>query len=132
MDERLQNEKLIYTVNMPDQRAPQIGLKAKKIYEEKSNTYVEVTDDLHFLEDGSGFVLTSERSGWNHIYRCPMDGGEPQAITSGEYDVLAVQGVDERSKRVIFTASQKDLRNRRCSRYRFRAENRHSFLLRGG
>ena len=103
---RLQNEKLIYTVNIPSQRAPQYGLKATRIYEEKSNTYVEVTDDLHFLEDGSGFVLTSERSGWNHIYRCPMDGGEPQAITSGEYDVLAVQGVDERMKRVIFTASQ--------------------------
>ena len=105
---RLQNEKLILTVKVPTLRAVQAGLKPVEIYRETSSTYVEVTDDLHFLKDGSGFVLTSEKSGWNHIYWCAMDGRVQRPITMGEYDVIGVQGIDEAGKRVIYTASMKN------------------------
>ena len=104
---RLQNEKLILTVKVPALRAVQAGLKPMEIYRETSSTYIEVTDDLHFLKDGSGFVLTSEKSGWNHIYWCAMDGRVQRPITMGEYDVIGVQGVDDAGKRVIYTASMK-------------------------
>jgi len=104
---RLQNEKLILTVKVPALRAVQAGLKPVEIYRETSTTYVEVTDDLHFLKDGSGFVLTSEKSGWNHIYWCAIDGRVQRPITMGEYDVIGVQGIDEAGKRVIYTASMK-------------------------
>ena len=92
---RLQNEKLIYTVNAPLLRPVQKGLQAKEIYREKSDTYIEVTDDLHFMSDGSGFVIASEKSGWYHIYWCNMDGTVMRPITAGDYDVGAMKGVDE-------------------------------------
>jgi len=101
---RLQNEKLIMTVDLPPAGA-MAKLTAKEIYRETSKTYVEVTDDLHFLANGSGFVLTSERSGWNHIYYVPM-GGAPKALTTGEWDVVSVAGIDEKGKRVLFTAAK--------------------------
>lgn len=106
---RLQNEKLIFTVKLPPPGTRTLpGLQ--EVYREKSNTYVEVTDDLHFLEDGSGFVLTSEQSGWNHIYHVPF-GGKPKALTTGAWDVLEVKGIDERNKRVVFTAAKSGIRN---------------------
>lgn len=104
---RLQNEKLIYTVHMPMMRAVNRGLQAKEVYKETSDTYVEVTDDLYFLSDGSAFILTSEKSGWNHIYWCSMNGDGPRPVTGGDYDVIEVQGIDEARQRIIFTAAMK-------------------------
>ncbi len=101
---RLQNEKLILTVDLPPAGA-MAKLTAKEVYRETSKTYIEVTDDLHFLANGTGFVLTSEQSGWNHIYWVPF-GGAPKAITSGDWDVTSVIGIDEKGKRVLFNASK--------------------------
>ncbi|MEO8067636.1 MAG: DPP IV N-terminal domain-containing protein [Flavobacteriales bacterium] len=109
---RLQNEKVISTVAVPLLRAVQLPLKPRVIYTETSKTYVEVTDDLFFTKDGSGFVLTTEQSGWNHIWYQPMSAtgkeGIPagRAITSGNWDVIGVSGIDEANQRVLFTASK--------------------------
>jgi dipeptidyl-peptidase-4 len=101
---RLQNQKLIYAVDASD---PKAAGEPKLIYKETSPTYIEVTDDLHFLKDGS-FLLTNEQDGWNHIVWNSADGQVQRVLTPGSYDVLAVQGVDERNKRVVFTASKLD------------------------
>lgn len=106
---RLQNEKLIFTVKLPPSGSRALPT-LQEVYREKSNTYVEVTDDLHFLKDGSGFILSSEQSGWNHVYHVPF-GGKPKALTSGAWDVLDVKGIDERNKRVVFTAAKSGIRN---------------------
>lgn len=101
---RLQNEKLIYTADVSDPHAPG---QPKLIYKESSPTYIEVTDDLHFMKDGS-FLLTNERDGWNHIVWHSANGQVQRLLTPGNYDVAAVKGVDEKGKRVFFTASKLD------------------------
>ncbi len=106
---RLQNEKLILTAKLPPPGSRALPA-LQEVYREKSSTYVEVTDDLHFLKDGSGFILSSEQNGWNHIYHVPF-GGKPKALTSGAWDVLEVKGIDERNKRVVFTAAKSGIRN---------------------
>ncbi len=108
--DRLQRTKVIFTAWMAYPPPPQIGVITKEIYRETSNTYVEVTDDLHFLSDGSGFIMTSERTGCNHVRWVSIDGKVKRALTQGEWDVLAVQGVDEVRKRVLFTASKRNSR----------------------
>ncbi len=100
---RLQNEKLIYTCDASSGDATSLKL----IYKETSPTYIEVTDDLHFLKDGS-FILTNEQDGWNHILWNSADGKMQRVLTPGNYDVLAVYGVDEQGKRVLFSASKLD------------------------
>ncbi len=106
---RLQNEKVIMQVTLPPPGAV-ARLAPQEIYREGSKTYVEVTDDLHFLADGSGFVLTSERDGWNHIYlqtiSDPPTKDGLRALTRGAWDVTGVKGIDEKNKRVIFTAAK--------------------------
>jgi dipeptidyl aminopeptidase/acylaminoacyl peptidase len=41
-----------------------------------------------FLPDGETVWFGSERSGWAHVYTVPAAGGEPTAVTSGEWEVL--------------------------------------------
>ncbi len=101
---RLQNEKLIFTSDVSDVKS---AGQPKPIYKETSPTYIEVTDDLHFLKDGS-FILTNEQDGWNHIVWNSADGKTQRVLTPGNYDVLSVIGADEKGKRVLFTASKID------------------------
>ena len=68
--------------------------KSRVFYDETNDYYIDITDDWHFLEDGKRFLMTSERSGYNHIYLCNLDGTQAKQLTSGAWDVTAVYGFD--------------------------------------
>lgn len=103
--DRLQQRKQLYTLRLALPRPVQQGLAPKLVYDERSSTYIEVTDNMHFLANGSGLVLTSEESGWNHIWYVDMERGTKRQLTDGAWDVGEVKGVDDKGRRVLFTAS---------------------------
>ena len=78
--------------------------KSRVFYDETNDYYIDITDDWHFLEDGKRFLMTSERSGYNHIYLCNLDGTQAKQLTSGAWDVTAVYGFD--GKEVYFQAAK--------------------------
>ncbi|MEX1001325.1 MAG: S9 family peptidase [Crocinitomicaceae bacterium] len=78
-------------------------LKGSIIHQDQSETYVEIDDNLLFLEDGKHFLRTSEKSGYNHIYLISFDG-EEQQITKGEWDVVELKGIDEKKKTIYYTS----------------------------
>lgn len=75
------------------------------IYEEKSTTYVEIDDNLIFIKDGKSILRTSEKDGFNHIYRIDFKGNETQ-ITKGNWDVSSFLGVDDNNKYIYYTAGK--------------------------
>lgn len=81
---------------------------AKSIYKETNKYYIDVDDDLTFLADGKQFVWTSEKSGFNHIYLYNLKGKEVKALTSGNYDVTAFYGVDEKRGKAYYQAATKN------------------------
>ncbi len=44
-----------------------------------------------FMPDGDNVYYGSEQSGWAHLYSVLVTGGEPKALTSGEWEVLAAE-----------------------------------------
>ncbi|HEV7763454.1 MAG TPA: alpha/beta fold hydrolase [Thermoanaerobaculia bacterium] len=70
---------------------------------------------VHWLSEGSaGFVpntgtvwFISERTGWLHLYTIPYDGGEPRAITSGEWEVDDVTA-DIGDRKSFYLTTSKD------------------------
>lgn len=76
------------------------------LYTETDEAYVEVPDTWMFLKDGKQMLITSERDGYNHIYLYGLDGGLVRQITSGDFDVVAVSAVDEKSGVVYFTSHE--------------------------
>ncbi len=78
--------------------------KSRVFYDETNDYYIDITDDWHFLEDGKRFLMTSERSGYNHIYLCNLDGTEAKQLTNGPWDVTSVYGFD--GKEVYFQAAK--------------------------
>ena len=77
------------------------------ILSETSPHWVELSDDFHALADGD-FLWSSERSGYRHLYLYRRDGKLVRQITSGDWPVAALAGVDERHRRLFFTASKDD------------------------
>jgi dipeptidyl-peptidase-4 len=88
-------------------------LSSSTFYTEKSDTYVEIDNNLLFLKDGQSILRTSEKSNFLHIYQIGFDGTSKQ-ITSGNWDVVELKGIDQKNELVYYTsaengATQKDL-----------------------
>jgi dipeptidyl-peptidase-4 len=81
--------------------------KSRVALSEKDQYWINVSDDLHFLKDGKRFLWSSERSGYRHLYLYDLDGKQLAQLTKGEWEVFAVQGVDEARGLVYFTAAEK-------------------------
>jgi len=80
-------------------------IKQKIIYEEKSDTYVEVDDNLLILKDGKTILRTSEIDGFNHIYKLDFDGKSTQ-ITSGNWDVIEFLGIDNENNTIYYSSAE--------------------------
>jgi dipeptidyl-peptidase-4 len=78
--------------------------KSLVFYDDTNEYYIDITDDWHFLEDGKRFLMTSERSGYNHIYLYNLDGTLVKQLTDGPWDVTSVYGFD--GKEVYFQAAK--------------------------
>lgn len=75
------------------------------IYTDKSETYVEVDNNLIFLKDGKSFLRTSEKDGYSHIYKIGFDGKETQ-LTKGEWDVVELKGINEETGQVYYISAE--------------------------
>ena len=78
----------------------------KIFFEEKSDTYVEIDNNLLILKDGNTILRTSEKDGYNHIYKLTFDGQNKQ-ITSGSWDVIEFYGIDENTNTLYYSAAEK-------------------------
>ena len=81
--------------------------KSRVALQEKDAYWINVSDDYRFLKDGKRLVWSSERSGYRHLYLYDLEGKELAQLTKGEWEVTALQGVDETRGTVYFTATEK-------------------------
>ncbi|SRX54699.1 S9 family peptidase [Aequorivita sp. CIP111184] len=83
----------------------------KLILQEKDDAYVDVTDNLTFLNNNS-FFWTSEKDGWNHIYQYDKDGKMMNQVTKGPWEVTAYYGFDQNTGRVYYQSTENGSINR--------------------
>ena len=81
--------------------------QSQTVWSEESKTYVdlEFTDDLTYLVDGKSFIQSSERSGYKHLYQYDMNGALLKQLTSGNWEVTDMVGLDEKTQTLYFTSS---------------------------
>lgn len=77
----------------------------RTILTEQDSAWVEVVDDLVWLDGGKSFTWVSERDGWTKAYVVSRDGRQVRAITPGAYDVIGIRAIDERGGWLYFIAS---------------------------
>jgi len=85
--------------------------EAKVVLNEKDPAYVDVTDNLTFLDDNS-FIWTSEVDGYNHIYHYDKSGKLLNRITKGDWEVTNYYGFNPKSKKIYFQSTENGSVNR--------------------
>ncbi|MHA7129671.1 S9 family peptidase [Algoriphagus namhaensis] len=82
--------------------------ESQLIISETSDTYVDLNynDDLQYLSDGKSFIRTSEQDGYKHIYHHEMDGTLIRQITTGNWEVTSMVGIDEKAKKIYFISTE--------------------------
>nr|WP_317194057.1 S9 family peptidase [Luteirhabdus pelagi] len=83
----------------------------KLVLQEKDDAYVDITDNLTFLNDNS-FIWTSEKSGWNHIYHYDKNGTLVNQVTDGPWEVTNYYGFDQNTGRVYYQSTENGSINR--------------------
>ncbi len=96
--------------------------EVRRVFRDESKAWVEIVDDLRWIEQGKAFLWISERDGWQHVYRVPRGGGGPTLITRFEGDAIDVAGVDETGGWLYYAASPDDATRRYL--YRSRLDGR--------
>jgi dipeptidyl-peptidase-4 len=91
--------------------------EVRRVFRDSSKTWVEVMEDVPWIDEGRAFLWLSERDGWRHVYRVPRGGGQPTLITRFDADVEELAGLDEARGLVYVIASPENA----TERYLYRA-----------
>jgi dipeptidyl-peptidase 4 len=79
--------------------------KVRTVLTEHDSTWVDVVDDVVWLDGGKQFTWVSERDGWNHVYAVSRDGKTVRLVTRAPHDVLDVVGIDDKGGWLYYVAS---------------------------
>lgn len=80
--------------------------RAEVVLEESSPSWVNVTYAKHYYEKKRQFLWGSDRDGHMHLYLHNLDGSLIRPVTSGDWEVFDLAGVDEKKGRIWFTANE--------------------------
>jgi dipeptidyl-peptidase-4 len=86
--------------------------KATLILTETDEAWIDVNDELKWIDGGKRFTWISDRDGWRHVYLVPRMGGEATLVTPGEFDVIRLLHVDQQAGWLYFIASPDDASQR--------------------
>ena len=81
------------------------------VLKEIDNAYVDITDNLTFLEDNS-FIWTSEKDGYNHIYHYEKKGKLINQITKGNWEVTNYYGFNKKTETIYYQSVENGSVNR--------------------
>jgi dipeptidyl-peptidase 4 len=81
--------------------------QARTALNETDQYWININNDLRFLKDGKRFLWSSERTGYRHLYLYDLEGKQLAQITKGDWEVSAVDAVDEGKGMVYFTGTAK-------------------------
>ena len=57
--------------------------------------------------NGTYYVDMSDESGWMHLYLYPVAGGDPVALTSGEWEVVSILKIDSQLELIYYLSTER-------------------------
>jgi dipeptidyl-peptidase-4 len=105
--------------------------QVRTVLTERDSAWVDVVNDLRWIDGGKRFTWISERDGWRHLYVVSRDGSKVRLVTPGAFDLHnpasafgapLVVGVDSAGGWIYYTASPDDAT--RLYLYRTRLDGR--------
>ena len=76
--------------------------EGKVVFTDSDEAWLDVKQEIVFLQQKPQIVGTSEKNGFRHIYIHDYEGNEVRQITDGAWEVTDIVGVDEENTWVYF------------------------------
>ena len=95
---RRQNTNTVWTADIHT-------LQITKILVDEDEAFLDIHDNILWLEGEKFFTWTSEKDGWLHLYKVSRDGKSSELVTAGDFDVVQISHIDPSSGFVYFIAS---------------------------
>ncbi len=104
----------------------------RTVFTDRDETWVDVVDDLRWMEDGGTFTWVSESDGWRHVYLVSRDGGDVRLATPASFDAISVELIDVEGEWLYYMASPDDATQRFLYRNRLDGSGRPERLTPAG
>lgn len=101
---RKQTEMQFFAIDLPQ-------LAKKVIYNEKLSVWIDIPEEVLFLQDGKRFLFTSEREGYNHIYISDYNQ-KLTPVTTGEWEVAEILYIDQKEQKIYYLSNESGIHNR--------------------
>ncbi len=95
---RLQNTNKVWIANTET-------LQLTNILTDMDEAFLDIHDNIKWLEGEKFFTWTSEKDGWLHLYKVSRDGQRMELITEGDFDVIEINCIDDNGGYVYYIAS---------------------------
>jgi dipeptidyl-peptidase 4 len=90
----------------------------RAIFVDEDRAWVDLNEEILWLNQHREFLVLSERDGWRHLYRVERDTGKTQLVTHGDYDVVGIARMTPDEQFVYFIASPENATQRYLYRVR--------------
>ena len=104
----------------------------EKIFEEKSDTYIEITDAPQFVNNDQQFIWMSQQNGYQHLYLYDIKGKLINPITQGNFDVEKILAIDKVKKEIYFTSTEDGVINRPIYKIKFNGKDKKRISKKDG
>lgn len=81
------------------------SMNLTNILTDRDEAFLDIHDNIMWLDNERYFTWTSERDGWRHLYKVSRDGSEMDLITIGDFDVVNICRIDPEGGYVYYIAS---------------------------
>ena len=102
---RKQNEARVFFCNAATGFATQVYKESDSAWIDVKHRYSDDPTGWEFINEGRDFLWVSEKDGWRHLFRLSRDGKKETLLTKGNYDLISIRAIDEKSGYVYFMAS---------------------------
>ena len=96
----------------------------ENIYTDTDDAWLDIKDNIFWINNEEYFTWTGELNGWRHIYVVSRDGRSIKPITKGNYDVESVVGVDMEAGYLYFTSTMDNYTQRSLFRAQIMGDGR--------
>ena len=98
--------------------ADSVSGSTRPIFVDEDHAWVELNDQILWLNHFREFLVLSERDGWRHLYRVDRESGKTLLVTHGDFDVVSLDRVTPDEQFIYFTASPDNATQRYLYRVR--------------